>query len=492
VGVNFYPIRSGGAASAGGAKVSRVAGAYMIASTQNHWSMEGRTAIVRAVDLPRWRKFGDDIQKMTDTFYGTQKELKFGEQLGELSHTPANISIYKNPFNRSPADPDPAATTPGKPEGPAFQRNQPPAYAERQQWAMTIDQTLCTGCGTCTIACQSENNIPVVGKKETAKGREMTWMRVDRYFTGDFDNPSAMLHQPVCCVHCENAPCETVCPVNATVHGPEGINYMTYNRCIGTRYCANNCPYKVRRYNFFEYGKLSFNGEYMGKETLDKLGGVIPGQGVGPNGSSATNKININFIPPRLREKIAEIERMQKNPDVTVRMRGVMEKCSLCIQRINAARIEVKLHDMQHVPDGFFQTACQQACPSDAIVFGDMLDLETQYDDAGSPFAKGGKRTGSRVASTRRHGRSYELLGYLNTRPRVTHMVRVMNPNPALCSAERKAEWDHSPIHHGGGHGDGHDDHGHGDTPHAFHDRTKKHDDAGYALSLRVLAGSKA
>ncbi|MCE7973531.1 MAG: 4Fe-4S dicluster domain-containing protein [Leptolyngbya sp. PLA1] len=483
VGVNFYAARpSGGALAASGATAAKVAGEHMIASTQNHWSLEGRTAIVRAVDLPRWKKFGGHIEKMTDTFYGTQKELGFGEQLGELAHTPANVSIYKNPFNRSPGDPDPRDVA-ASPKGKA------PEFSQRSQWAMTIDQTLCTGCGACTIACQSENNIPVVGKKEVAKGREMTWMRVDRYFTGDFDNPQAMLHQPVCCVHCENAPCETVCPVNATVHGPEGMNYMTYNRCIGTRYCANNCPYKVRRYNFFEYGKLAFNGDYAGKDTIDSIGGAVPGQGVGPNGSPAHNRININLVPPRLREKISELERMQKNPDVTVRMRGVMEKCSFCVQRINGARIETKLKDLPHIPDGFFQVACQQACPSDAITFGDMLDLDTEYrSDEAEPFAKAGVRKGSKVAHTRRHARNYALLGYLNTRPRVTHMVRIMNPNPALCDEERKHLWDESPVHHGGH--EGHD-HAH-DQPHSFVDPSKHAEDRGYALSLRVLPGSMA
>jgi molybdopterin-containing oxidoreductase family iron-sulfur binding subunit len=499
VGVNLFPARSSGAMATravSGVRAAKAPGEYMIVSTQTHWAIDGRTSIVRAVDLPAWRKFGAQVQQEVDTFYGTTRELNFAERLGELSHTPANVSIYKNPFNRGPGDPDPANIDPGPPGAPPFKKNQPPAYTKRQQWAMTIDQTLCTGCGACTIACQSENNIPVVGKKETAKGREMTWIRVDRYFTGDFDNPAAMLHQPVACVHCENAPCETVCPVNATIHGPEGLNYMTYNRCIGTRYCANNCPYKVRRYNFFEYGKLAFNGDYAGKDTLDKLGDIVPGQGVGPNGSPAHNRININLIPPRLRDKITQIERMQKNPDVTVRMRGVMEKCTYCVQRINAARIETKLDQLEYIPDGFFQVACQQACPSRAITFGDMLDLETAYQDKDSAFAAGGTRRGSVVSHTRKNARSYALLGYLNTRPRTSHMVRVMNPNPALCDAARKHGWD-EPFHHGGGGGGGSEG-GHGAPAgghgggHAFIDARKRHEDRGYAMSLRVLGGNHA
>lgn len=487
VGFNFYPLLKNDALATSGAMVTKLRDTMMVASTQNHWSMAGRTSIVRAVDLPAWKKHGDAVQDAVDTFYHNQDrvaKLNFAERLGELKHNPPAISIYTNPFNRSKADPDAKNVVPGNPSGAAYQRNTPPQYTSRPQWAMTIDQNACTGCGACTIACQAENNIPVVGKKEVAKGREMSWIRVDRYFTGDMDGPAQMLHQPVACVHCENAPCETVCPVNATVHGPEGINYMTYNRCIGTRYCANNCPYKVRRFNFFDYGVTKFNGDYLGQELLDKAGDLQPGA-EGITGSGAFNKINPNLIPPRLRDKLDEISRMQKNPDVTVRSRGVMEKCSYCIQRINSAKIETKLQGLDGIPEGFFQSACQQACPSDAIVFGDML-LET-----------------SRVKAMRGHARSYALLGYLATRPRTSHMVRVMNPNPALCDAARKESWE-NPFEHGehgehGAHGDGHeghDEHGteHPGEPgaHSFFDSTRGRADRGYALSLRVLGGSHA
>jgi molybdopterin-containing oxidoreductase family iron-sulfur binding subunit len=254
----------------------------------------------------------------------------------------------------------------------------------------------------------------------------------------------------VACVQCENAPCETVCPVNATTHGPEGINYMVYNRCIGTRYCANNCPYKVRRFNFFDYGVTKFNGRYYGEEE-------VPGGG--PE--------NKNLIPPRLREKLDQISRLQKNPDVTVRSRGVMEKCTYCIQRINAARIECKLNDIRGgggeniVPDGFLQTACQQACPSDSIVFGDLLDAE------------------SRVHKTRNHGRSYLLLGFLNTRPRTSHMVAVKNPNTNLRETV-------DPLGESEG---GREPPASGEAgEHAFFDRTKSGADRGYAMSLRVVS----
>ncbi len=431
------------------AKLGSASGTYLIASTQNHWSMEGRTAIVRSVDLPAWQKFGDQPPVVEqDHIYATKaKELSFAEKLGELSHTPPNIGIYANPFNESLVDPKPGSR-----------------YSRGPQWGMTIDLSSCTGCGACTIACQSENNIPVVGKKETAKGREMAWIRVDRYFIGDdFNNPESMYHQPVACVHCENAPCETVCPVNATVHGTEGTNDMAYNRCIGTRYCANNCPYKVRRFNFFDYAVTKFNGSYYGKDLMP-LGGPK----------------NVNLIPPRLREKLDEIARMKMNPDVTVRSRGVMEKCSYCTQRINAARIETKLQNLPGIPDGFFQTACQQACPSNSITFGDILDES------------------SKVSKTRANQRSYMLLGYLNTRPRTSHMVRVTNPNPKLRTPVE------DPFHHGGhgdahgseGHDDGHhapagDEHGKAhDGGHAYFDSRKRRTDDGYALSLRVLGAS--
>ncbi len=461
VGFDANPIRGAdGARVLAGARIAKAGRDYFIASTQNHWSLEGRTAIVRQLDKKWFDKYADDpVEVAPDEIYSQfEKKLNLAEKLGELTHTPPNISAYPNPFNESPADPAPGSR-----------------YSRRPQWGMSIDMTTCTGCGVCTIACQSENNIPVVGKKETAKGREMHWIRVDRYFTGeDPFHPEEMVHQPVPCVQCENAPCETVCPVNATSHGPEGLNHMAYNRCIGTRYCANNCPYKVRRFNWMDYGQVKFNGGYVGQKTMSALG-------IAPE--------NQNLIPPRLRKRIDEIARMKKNPDVTIRGRGVMEKCTYCVQRINAARYETKLRDLEHIPDGFFQTACQQACPSDAIVFGDLLDTE------------------SKARKMRDNPRSYLLLGYLNTRPRTTHMLRVRNPHPDLISPERR---DSDPLAHGGGHHDDHSsehapvehDNGHGE-PHAepaghgeggghsfLHIPGRRSEDEGYALSLRVLASS--
>ncbi|MEX2218389.1 MAG: TAT-variant-translocated molybdopterin oxidoreductase [Phycisphaerales bacterium] len=465
VGFNTYLLRdSQTGLTARGVTAARADGEYPVSSTQAHWTLEGRTTISRAVDLLAWQKHGDPAKNPTeppaDPLYGHKADLpiNFAEKVGggELSHTPPNVSIYPHPFT---------GTRTGIPAGAAM------PFSKGPQWGMSIDLSTCTGCGACTIACQAENNIPIVGKKEVAKNREMHWIRVDRYFTGDdLNEPAAILHQPVPCMQCENAPCETVCPVNATVHGPEGLNYQAYNRCIGTRYCENNCPYKVRRFNFFDYGVKKFNGDYVGKEALES---VLPDRG-GITGSGRHNKLNPNLIPPRLREKLSEIEKMQKNPDVTVRSRGVMEKCTYCIQRLNEARIEMKLHDLNVMPDGFVQTACQQACPTDAIVFGDRLDAASN----------GG--TGSRVRQMQESQRTYQLLGYLNTRPRTTYMVRVANPNPALRRPEEDPFGHHGVHGHEGG---GHDDQGHSaiDRSTFIREQARGALDKGYALSLRVL-----
>ncbi|MBC7835212.1 MAG: TAT-variant-translocated molybdopterin oxidoreductase [Phycisphaerales bacterium] len=434
VGFNAYAVKPAGAMMASGATLTRASrgpSSYMIATTQAHGSMEGR-AIIREFDLPAWKNFGEQRVPKTDP-YGRSSELTFAERLGELSHTPVNESIYTNPLNKSGADAAPGS-----------------AYASRPQWGMSIDMTSCIGCNVCTVACQSENNIPVVGKTEVNKGRELHWIRVDRYFVGDDrDNPEYMSYQPVPCVQCENAPCETVCPVNATVHGPEGINYQVYNRCIGTRYCANNCPYKVRRFNFFDYGVKKYNGDYVGKSDMP-LGGPE----------------NENLIPPRFREQLDEIAKMGMNPDVTVRSRGVMEKCTYCIQRLNEARIEMKLTDAGLIADGAVLTACQQACPTDAIVFGDLLDTTSNS----------GK--GSLAGQMRGNGRSYMLLGYLNTRPRTTYMAGIRNPNPKLVSSKREESWSH-PFDHGG-----HDDHA---APAGGHEES--HDGHGHSMLDGVIGG---
>jgi molybdopterin-containing oxidoreductase family iron-sulfur binding subunit len=316
VGVNTYPLRpKDNSYFASGVKITKTGKTHKLASTQDHGAMEGRP-IVREATLDEYRRNPEFAREMVE-------------------HPPL-AGIY--------------------PEHD---------YSRGYQWGMSIDLNACIGCNACTIACQSENNIPVVGKDRVLEGREMHWIRIDRYFTGETDNPE-MVFMPVACQHCENAPCEQVCPVAATSHDSEGLNVMTYNRCIGTRYCSNNCPYKVRRFNFFNYTKDT-----------------------------------------------PEIVRMAMNPDVTVRFRGVMEKCTFCTQRISRAKIKAK-QERRDVRDGEITTACQQACPANAIVFGNINDPKSE------------------VAKSRNQKRGYGLLAELNMRPRNTFLARIRNPHPDL------------------------------------------------------------
>ncbi|MBI3960856.1 MAG: TAT-variant-translocated molybdopterin oxidoreductase [Chloroflexi bacterium] len=313
-GFNAYALRTADALWFGsGASLRKLRSGYTLASTQHHHSMEGR-ALVRE-----------------GTVAGYAENPHFVAEMGGHAE---EISLY-------------------------------PRVEYATAWGMAVDLNACIGCNACVVACQAENNIPIVGKEEVAKGREMHWIRVDSYFQGDLTNPAA-LHQPVMCMHCEHAPCEVVCPVAATLHDADGLNVMVYNRCVGTRYCSNNCPYKVRRFNFLQYTDLE-----------------------------------------------SESLALQRNPQVTVRSRGVMEKCTYCVQRISAARISAKLEGRE-LADGDVVTACQSVCPTRAIVFGDQNDPD------------------SRVAQLKASPLNYGLLTELNTAPRTTYLARLRNPNPAL------------------------------------------------------------
>jgi MoCo/4Fe-4S cofactor protein with predicted Tat translocation signal len=315
-GFNAYALRTSNALwSASGLEIRKTGGRYPLATTQHHHRMEGRPLV----------------------------------QVGTLSAYRAHPEFVREEAH----------------ESPPFSSLYPEYRYDNYAWGMAIDLNVCVGCNACVIACQAENNIPIVGKSEVARSREMHWLRIDRYYKGKLDTPETYF-QPVPCMHCEKAPCEVVCPVAATVHSAEGLNDMVYNRCVGTRYCSNNCPYKVRHFNFFQYA---------------------------------------DYETPSLK--------LLHNPDVTVRSRGVMEKCTYCVQRINAARIQAQ-KEQRLIHDGEVVTACQQACPTGAIIFGNINEAR------------------SRVSQMKATPLNYSLLAELNTQPRTTYLARLRNPNPAL------------------------------------------------------------
>jgi MoCo/4Fe-4S cofactor protein with predicted Tat translocation signal len=396
VGFNAYKIFSGKYIETG-ATIKKTGQTYTLATTQSHWSMEGRPA-VREANLDEFQKRPDFAQEMHD------------------KEPPVVAPLYPNPFDEA-------------------------KKTAVHQWGLTVDLSSCVGCGTCVLACQSENNIPIVGKDQVSRGREMHWLRIDRYYTSDPKrqyNPSLLdpasdmnqtnanqqfakwiddvqaVNQPMMCQMCEAAPCENVCPVAATSHDAEGLNVMAYNRCIGTRYCSNNCPYKVRRFNYFDYNKRPISA-LKGPFYPTPLTHVTDGKWdlltwfKAPDASGMREEDEWDLI------------KMVKNPDVTVRMRGVMEKCTYCTQRIEQAKIAQKVKAgasgdirLKESEGTIPKTACQQACPAQAIVFGDISDPD------------------STVSKLKGTSRNYSVLGELLTKPRTTYLARVRNPNPAV------------------------------------------------------------
>lgn len=375
-GFNAYGIRDTQSMNyAAGATVHKNKGSYPLAVTQDHHAIDVESVGGKGIQ----ERLPTLVREATIVEY--RKNPQFANDQ-DRRHVVHRLSLFS--------------------ENHAFHTSEE-GENTKYAWGMSIDLSSCVGCGACIIACQAENNIPIVGKDQIIRGREMHWLRIDRYYTfeGGVDKPDVnrlknVVLQPVACQHCENAPCEQVCPVAATTHDSGGLNVMVYNRCVGTRYCANNCPYKVRRFNYFDYhrreprretGLLHVKKEYFMKEQAD----------AGP------------------------LKQMQFNPEVTVRMRGIMEKCSYCIQRISDARIKTKNDWVNTAPekrtrrvtisDGSFTTACAQACPAEAIVFGDLND------------------NASRVAQLHGHERSYEMLEILNVKPRTRYMAKLRNPS---------------------------------------------------------------
>jgi molybdopterin-containing oxidoreductase family iron-sulfur binding subunit len=339
--------------------------AYKVARIQVHNSYEGRTEVVKETTLATFKARPDDFKHF-------REELK-EEYGGQTGNYRAEGTLYPNPDTRT----------------------------HEIKWGMSIDLNSCIGCGACVVACHLENNVPVVGKNEVLRAHEMHWLRIDRYFVTDEKNPDnvkAVVFQPMLCQHCDNAPCENVCPVAATMHSSEGINQMAYNRCIGTRYCANNCPYKVRRFNW---------SDYTGASTHGRLG---PGSGVGE-------------LNPVVHQMNDELTRMVLNPDVTTRSRGVMEKCTFCVQRTQLGKLQAK---MENRPLGGDEvtSACAQACPTNAIVFGNAYDKNSSV----SKIRQDNQR------------RAFYVIEQIHTLPNVNYLAKIRNTDELVVAAHNANE----------------------------------------------------
>jgi molybdopterin-containing oxidoreductase family iron-sulfur binding subunit len=366
-----------------GVSVDATTEPYRLATTQDHFALDDLGMAETAKRAPQLVREG--------TLFEYKEDPKFTEKIVELHFE--NESLWKEP-----------------------------KVDQNHKWGMAIDLNKCTGCNACVIACQAENNVPIVGKEQVIRGREMHWLRIDRYYQADVNpktsrdsihNPTdtKVVMQPMACAHCETAPCEQVCPVAATVHTEEGINAMAYNRCIGTRYCANNCPYKVRRFNYLNYNDEY--GYYYGWQDY--------------------------------REKASKkLQSLVLNPEVSVRGRGVMEKCTYCIQRVQNGKIASRTKGDGKVHDGDIRSACQEACPSHAIVFGDLLDAS------------------SRVSQMHRDPRAYAVLEELNIKPRTKYLSRIRNIPKRLATTSQLRPERFAPHH-------SHDDHGHGSGNHGDH-----------------------
>ena len=425
-GFDTYRLRTlaGGLTYAGGATVERADGRYLLAMTQNH----------HLIDDVGYKGRGDRVGYKGETSTVIH-ESSFEDHLHFLHPEEHEGDAHGGGHGGGHGHGHPAHSAAHA--SLSLQIFQPPStFNYPHAWGMTIDMNACMGCSACVVACQSENNIPVVGKESVLNNREMHWLRIDRYFKAEGDDTAAKKHdedpdvvwQPMMCVHCENAPCEQVCPVAATVHDTEGLNTMVYNRCIGTRYCSNNCPYKVRRFNYFDYHSKLETDSFRSTGTA---GGI-------------SNKPWLMMPDQQQVQQIDQIRRMVFNPDVTVRMRGVMEKCTYCTQRISRAKIEAKarwaerktlaeqmpdgqekqdllqeLADYPYVEDGAVVTACQAACPTEAITFGNLNDPSTKV---------------SQIQNY--NDRSYSLLEELNSRPRTKHLAVVRNPAEAASQHE--------------------------------------------------------